>query len=57
MLAGVLLPDTTPDERDLRHPAEALSRRLAAAPGSVDLVAWYLPTPIDRWPALVGEPT
>ena len=57
MLAGVLLRDTTPDERDLRHPAEALSRRLAAAPGSVDLVAWYLPTPIDRWPALVGEPT
>ena len=57
MLAGVLLRDTTPDERDLRHPAEALSRRLAAAPGSVDLVAWYLPVPIDRWPALMGEPT
>ena len=35
----------------------ALSRQLAAAPGSVDLFAWYLPTPIDRWPALVGEPT
>ena len=57
VLAGVLLRDTTPDERDLRRPAEALSRQLATAPGSVDLVAWYLPTPIDRWPALVGEPT
>lgn len=57
VLAGVLLRDTTPNERDLRRPAEALSRQLAAASGSVDLVAWYLPTPIDRWPTLVGEPT
>lgn len=57
VLVGVLLRDTTPDERDLRRPAEALSRQLAAASGSVDLVAWYLPTPIDRWPTLVGEPT
>ena len=56
MLIGVLLRDTTPDERDLRRPAEALSRRLATAPASVDLVAWYLPIPIDRWPTLAEVP-
>lgn len=57
MLVGVLLRDTAPNEHDLCRPAETLSRRLAAAPASVHLVAWYLPVPIDRWPALVGAPT
>lgn len=57
VLVGVLLRDTVPDERDLRRPAEVLSRQLPAAPASVRLVAWYLPVEIDRWPALVGAPT
>ncbi len=57
LLVGVLLRDTPPHEDDVRCRALALAARLASET-SIEVVAWYLPLPIDQWPALLdgGRP-
>jgi hypothetical protein len=54
MIVGILIRDTQPNAADLRSRAEALSMKLAS-PTRVELIAWYLPVPIARWPQLLRE--
>lgn len=55
MLAGLLMRDTTPDEKDLASPAVSLAARIPS-PTSVKLHAWYFPIPAEDWPAsLAGD--
>ena len=54
LVVGVLIRDTEPNELDLRSSGQALSLKLAD-PTRVDLMAWYLPVQISRWPALLEE--
>jgi hypothetical protein len=52
LLAGILLRDTPPDERDVRSRARALAERLAA-PTRIEILSWYLPIPISQWSAVL----
>jgi len=54
VLAGVLVRDTSPSEKDLAGRARALSSSLEP-PMKAILTAWYLPTPIDEWPAVIAD--
>jgi len=54
LLVGILLRDTSPDERDVQNRATALAAKLTA-PTQVEIIAWYLPLPIEHWPALLEE--
>lgn len=54
LLVGVLIRDTTPSELDLKAQGGALADRFDE-PTRVHFVAWYLPVPLDTWPALAGE--
>lgn len=56
LLVGVLIRDTTPNERDLRARGEDLSSQIDE-PTRIDLIAWYLPLAIPDWPALIQEDT
>lgn len=51
-LVGMLMRDTAPNELDLKNRAKTLATKVAA-PTEVELDAWYLPVPIDEWPAVV----
>ena len=55
LIVGVLLRDSECDERDIASRARHLARRLAA-PTQAELMAWYLPLPINQWAAGVGGP-
>jgi hypothetical protein len=52
LLIGILLRDTQPDERDVKSRATALVKKLPA-PTQIEIVAWYLPIPINKWPELL----
>jgi len=51
-LVGMLMRDTNPNELDLKNRAEHLATKVSA-PTEIELDAWYLPIPIDDWPAVV----
>ena len=57
LLVGILLRDTEPNELDVTARAKALAESLAS-PTRIEITAWYLPVPIEDWPALlhVGAP-
>jgi hypothetical protein len=52
LLVGILLRDTQPDERDVKSRAIVLSKRLASLT-RIEIIAWYLPVPISKSPALL----
>lgn len=52
LLVGILLRDTEPDELDVTARAKALARSLGR-PTRIEITAWYLPVPIEDWPALL----
>jgi hypothetical protein len=52
VLCGLLMRDTVPDAADLATRANSLATKVQV-PTSVSLHAWYLPSPIDAWPALL----
>lgn len=52
LLMGVLLRDTSADARDLRDGAITLAGQLPG-PTRIELLAWYLPVPIEEWVALL----
>lgn len=54
LLAGVLIRDTAPNERDLKERSIILSTKFDA-PTRFDLIAWYLPIPIAQWSDLIQE--
>ncbi len=54
LLVGILLRDTKPNELDVASRAKALAAILDN-PTRIDIIAWYLPVPIDDWPALLHE--
>jgi hypothetical protein len=53
LLVGILLRDTTPNERDVRSRARDLATKLEKQ-ALADIRAWYLPLPIEQWSALLG---
>ena len=52
VLVGVLIRDTSPDERDVKRRAESLRARLNQQT-RVELLAWYLPIRIAEWVGLL----
>lgn len=52
LLVGILLRDTKPNELDLKARANALAAKLST-PTRIEITAWYLPVPINDWPALL----
>ena len=54
LLVGMLLRDTLPSDHDLRARGNTLSEKFSK-PTRIELIAWYLPIPIDDWPVLVQE--
>lgn len=52
VFVGVLIRDTEPNENDLKGRASALAKTMG--PLRVELLAWYLPVPIDNWPKLLS---
>ncbi|MCY4655996.1 MAG: hypothetical protein OXC80_04175 [Gammaproteobacteria bacterium] len=52
LLVGILLRDTKPNELDVANPSKALAKNLSS-PTRVEINAWYLPVPINDWPALI----
>ena len=54
ILVGVLLRDTTPNERDLESRARYLAKNLSAI-HRIELMAWYLPVAVTQWPETFGD--
>ena len=52
LLVGILLRDTKPNELDVTARAKALAESLGS-PTRIEITAWYLPVPIEDWPALL----
>lgn len=52
LLVGVLLRDTAPNELDVIARARSLMESLGI-PTRIEITAWYLPVPIEDWPALL----
>lgn len=52
LLVGVLLRDTAPNEKDVIARAKTLAKSLSGQT-RIEITAWYLPIPIQDWPALV----
>lgn len=52
LLVGILLRDTEPNELDVKARAAALGAKLGS-PTRIEIVAWYLPVPIEAWSALL----
>ena len=52
ILFGMLMRDTDPNQLDLENRAHNLSN-CVDSPTKVELIAWYLPYPVDEWPELV----
>ncbi len=53
LLVGILLRDTEPHELDVTSRAKALAEGLGS-PTRIEITAWYLPIPIEHWPALLA---
>jgi hypothetical protein len=51
-LIGMLMRDTGPNELDLKNRAKHLATKVST-PMEVELDAWYFPTPIEDWSAVV----
>lgn len=51
VMFGLLMRDTSPHDLDLKHRAVGLAG-VVVAPTRMELNAWYLPTPISRWPLI-----
>ena len=54
LLAGILLRDTEPNELDVTARAKTLAENLGT-PTRIEITAWYLPVPIEDWPALLHK--
>ena len=54
LLVGVLLRDTAPNELDVTARARSLAEKLGSQT-RIEIAAWYLPIPINDWPALLHE--
>lgn len=54
LLLGILLRDTEPNELDVIARAKALAKILGS-PTRIEITAWYLPVPIEDWPALFHD--
>ena len=54
LIVGVLLRDTPCTPRDVEGRARHLAGRLAV-PVRVEILAWYLPVPINDWPSALGS--
>ncbi len=52
LLVGILLRDTDPNELDVTTRAKYLAESLGS-PTRIEITAWYLPVPIEDWPALL----
>ncbi len=52
LLMGVLIRDTVPNELDLKARGEVLAAALPV-PTRIELVAWYLPVQIAKWPEVL----
>ncbi len=52
-IIGCLIRDTSPEERDVLERGRNLGV-LARAPGTAELIAWYLPIPMNDWPRLAA---
>jgi hypothetical protein len=52
LLVGILLRDTEPNELDVTSRAKFLAGSLES-PTRIEITAWYLPVPIEDWPALL----
>ena len=52
MIWGVLVRDTSPNERDLKARAAALATKVPNVK-RVELDAWYFPLPIEEWRQLL----
>lgn len=52
LLVGILLRDTEPNELDVISRARSLAESLGS-PTRIEITAWYLPVPIENWPALL----
>jgi hypothetical protein len=52
IIIGVLLRDTTANEKDVKGRSIALAKSVGP-PTRIQITAWYLPTPIDSWPQLL----
>ncbi len=50
LLVGILIRDTTPDERDLKAAGISLST-LVSLPVRIELSAWYFPVSVQEWNA------
>lgn len=53
LIVGVLLRDTPCTEKDVASRADHLAQQLDA-PARVEILAWYLPIPIDEWLSVLG---
>jgi len=53
MLFGMLMRDTTPNNLDLENRGKTLSS-CVEVPTSVELCAWYLPSPISQWNSILA---
>ena len=54
LLVGILLRDTEPNELDVTARAKSLAESLGS-PTRIEITAWYLPVPIEHWPALLHK--
>lgn len=54
LIIGILLRDTTCNEKDIQSRARHLAGTLCA-PTRVEIMAWYMPVAISEWPDLLGE--
>ena len=52
MLFGMLMRDTTPNNLDLENRGKTLFS-CVEVPTSVELCAWYLPSPISQWKSIL----
>lgn len=52
IIMGVLIRDTAPNDSDFKNRAKALASTLHNSI-TVELIAWYLPIPISKWPSLL----
>ncbi len=52
LLVGILLRDTEPNELDVTARANDLAQSLGS-PTCIEITAWYLPVPIEDWPAML----
>ncbi len=54
LIVGVLLRDTHPNERDIAAAAKQLAHKITK-PTQIEVIAYYLPTPIKEWSKLMRE--